>query len=230
MHDIEVKIKENIKKIKEKIKERCIKCGRAPEEITIIGVTKTVDVETAKILLENGINNLGENRVQEFLKKYEEIGKNAIWHLIGHLQSNKIKYIVGKTYLIHSIDSFELLKKINEKSKEKNLITDVLIEVNMSGEETKYGLKEENEILKLFEGSINLLNIRICGLMTMAPFTNNEKEIRIPFQKTYKLFEKIKEKFNLKNFKYLSYGMSNDYLIAIEEGANILRIGTAFFN
>lgn len=222
-------IKDNIKKIFEKIDNACLRASRKKDDITVVAVTKTVDINIAKLLLNEGIKNLGENRVQEFLHKYEVIKDNADWHLIGHLQTNKVKFIIGKIKLIHSADSFELIKKLNEKSMQADKITNILLQVNTSGEESKYGIRKEDELFQIIEDSIEFKNIKLNGLMTMAPFTDDKKIIRDTFQKTFKLHEKIKLKFNSLDFNLLSFGMSNDYEIAVEEGANILRIGTAFF-
>jgi PLP dependent protein len=222
-------LKQNIEKIFNNINNACSRVGRKIEEITVIAVTKTETIETAQNLIKHNIKNLGENRVQEFLRKYESIGEQADWHLIGHLQTNKVKYIAGKVKLIHSVDSLKLLNKLNSVFSEINSVANILIQVNTSHEESKFGIEKEDDLFKLFDSALQLQNVKISGLMTMAPFVSDEKIIRQSFRNTYNLFEKLKVRSTNIDFKNLSYGMSNDYEIAIEEGANLLRIGTAFY-
>ena len=223
------RISENVLQAKFNIEKALSGTGRAIDDITIIGVTKTVDIDIAEMLLDCGINNFGENRVQEFIRKYDAIGDKAVWHLIGHLQKNKIKYIVGKTKLIHSVDSIELLEEISKHSIKESINTNVLVQVNVSGEESKFGIKKE--YLKEFcEKGRKLPNISINGIMTMAPFTEDKDYIKRVMDDANKVFLDIQgENGDNMNIKYLSMGMSNDYEIALQSGANILRIGTALF-
>lgn len=221
-------IAQNIEKIRSNIKKACEISGRNYDDITILGVTKTVGPDDIMCAVNEGITELGENRVQEFLEKYDKI-PNVKWHIIGHLQTNKVKYIIGKTKLIHSVDSVKLAEEIERLSKKAGVITDILIEVNISGEETKSGISED-EILPFLEKSENFSNVKVKGFMTMAPKFAPEDEIRQIFKKLYKIFVDISQKkYNNISMEYLSMGMSSDYVIAVEEGANIVRIGSKIF-
>lgn len=224
-------IAENLYKIRQKIREVCQKVGRNPEEITIVAVTKTVPVDKIKEAINAGINDIGENRVQELLEKKSYIDiENVRWHFVGHLQTNKVKYIVDFVHLIHSVDSLKLALEIEKRAKRINRIVDVLIEVNTSGEKTKYGVKPEEttELVKQISESCEF--VRIKGLMTVAAYLPNPEDVRPMFKLLRQLSDEIK-KLDLKNveMKHLSMGMSNDYWIAVEEGATIVRIGTAIF-
>jgi len=223
-------IKENIDDIVKRIEVTCKKAGRNPNDITLIAVSKTVESPKVREALEAGIDNLGENRVQELIKKYEDLKDTGIkWHMIGHLQKNKVKYIIDKTVLIHSVDSLSLAEEIDKRAKNKGLVANVLIELNIGEEESKFGIKEENvyDFIKSLE---DFENIRVLGLMTVAPFCENPEDVRWVFKKMKDIYDKIST-MNLKNaeMKYLSMGMTNDFEIAIEEGSNMIRIGTAIF-
>lgn len=222
-------IAENISKIKQKIWEVCKKVGRNPEEITIVAVTKTVPVDRIKEAVNAGICDIGENRVQELLEKKNSI-ENVRWHFVGHLQTNKVKYIVDFVHLIHSVDSLKLALEIDKRAQKINRVIDILIEVNTSGEKTKYGVKPEETIELVGQISERCEFVRIKGLMTIAAYLPNPEDVRPMFRLLKQLKEEI-EKFKFKNveMRHLSMGMSNDYLIAIEEGATIVRIGTAIF-
>lgn len=223
-------IRENIDDIVKRIEDTCKKVGRNPNDITVIAVSKTVESERAREAVEAGINNLGENRVQELVKKYDELKDLDIkWHMIGHLQKNKVKYIIDKTVLIHSVESLSLAEEINKRAEKNNLIANVLVELNIGEEDSKFGIKEESVYdfilsLEKFE------NLRVVGLMTVAPFCENPEDVRWVFKKMKYIYDKIST-MNLRNtkMKYLSMGMTNDFEIAIEEGSNIIRIGTAIF-
>jgi len=232
-------ISENLKKIQEEINSTCQKIGRNPEEIVLVAVTKSVAVEEIRGAISLGVKNIGENRVQEALKKYEELAKNqelraksdgVKWHMVGHLQTNKVKYAVKIFDLIHSVDDFELAQEIDKQAKKINKVQDCLIEVKVSPEATKYGCPPE-EVKKLIERIGELANVRLCGLMAMAPFFENSEETRPYFRQTFEIFENVRFQFSIFNFQFpiLSMGMSNDFIIALEEGANMLRIGTAIF-
>lgn len=221
-------IERNIIDIKENIKEALIKSGRS-DDVELLAVTKTVGVNKVEEAIKLGINNIGENRVQELEKKYDEIGNRVNYHMIGHLQSNKVKYLIGKTKLIHSLDRMSLAKEINKRSKNKDLITDVLIQVNVAEEKTKFGLKTE-EVLSFIEKVLVYENLNIRGLMTIAPHIDDEKELRKIFRSLYNLREDIiSRNYKELSMDYLSMGMTNDYKIAIEEGSNIVRVGTGIF-
>jgi|LSQX01.1.fsa_nt_gb pyridoxal phosphate enzyme (YggS family) len=231
---------DNINNIKNNISRAALKSGKRPEDIQVVSVTKKVDSEAIINLLNLGMNNIGENRVQELLKKYDEVqnhidkskntdGCTPTWHLIGHLQTNKVKYIVDKVDLIHSVDSIKLASVINEKCKEIDKVMNVLVQVNVSGEESKYGIDAHKLDDLLYEIS-KLPNIKVQGLMTMAPLLDDPETARPVFRELNKLFVDIRDKkYDNVSMLYLSMGMTNDYDIAIEEGANIVRIGTAIF-
>lgn len=221
-------IEKNIIDIKENIKEALIKSGRS-DDVELLAVTKTVGVNKVEEAIKLSIKNIGENRVQELEKKYDEIGNKVNYHMIGHLQSNKVKYLIGKTKLIHSLDRMSLAKEINKRSKNKDLITDVLIQVNVAEEKTKFGLKTE-EVLSFIEKVLVYENLNIRGLMTIAPHIDDEKELRKIFRSLYNLKEDIiSRNYKELSMDYLSMGMTNDYKIAIEEGSNIVRVGTGIF-
>lgn len=222
-------IKTNIDNIKYNIEEAAKKSGRSLNDILLLAITKTVDIDRIKVAVDCGLKDLGENRVQELVQKYEILNSDCNWHLIGHLQTNKIKYIIDKVKLIHSVDSENLALEINKQAKKNNKIVDILVEINIADEATKFGIKPEDTeeiIIKLS----NLSNINIKGFMTVAPLVNNAEDNRKYFEKLYKLFVDIKAKrIDNIDMKYLSMGMTNDYQIAVEEGANIVRIGTGIF-
>lgn len=222
-------IKTNIDNIKYNIEVAAEKSGRSLNDILFLAVTKTVDIDRIKVAVDCGLKDLGENRVQELVQKYEILNSDCNWHLIGHLQTNKIKYIIDKVKLIHSVDSENLALEINKQAKKNNKIVDILVEINIADEATKFGIKPEDTeeiIIKLS----NLSNINIKGFMTVAPLVNNAEDNRKYFEKLYKLFVDIKAKrIDNIDMKYLSMGMTNDYQIAVEEGANIVRIGTGIF-
>ena len=223
-------IKDNIDDILKRVGNACKKAGRNPGDITVVAVSKTVDYQRAKEAVEAGINNLGENRVQELVKKYEDMkDTDAKWHMIGHLQKNKVKYIIDKTVLIHSIESLELAEEINKRANKNNLIADILIELNIGEEESKFGITEER-VYDFINSMDKFDNIRVLGLMTVAPFCENPEDVRWVFKKMKNIYDKVSTmKLQNVQMKYLSMGMTNDFEIAIEEGSNIIRVGTAIF-
>ena len=221
-------IKENLDLINEKITIAAEKSGRKREDVLLLAVSKTVDVPRIKEAVDLGLVDLGENKPQEINWKYFEI-ENVRWHQIGHLQTNKVKYIIDKVCLIHSVDSLKLAEEISKRAKAKDITMDVLVEINIAGEEAKSGvpLSEAEELAVEIS---KLDNIRVKGLMTVAPFVENPEDNREYFKQMKKLFVDIKEKnYNNIDMQYLSMGMTNDYEIAIQEGANIVRIGTGLF-
>lgn len=225
-----MKILSNYSSLKEKIKEVCETVGRDPDEITIVAVSKTFPFTRIIELNSVGHADFGENKIREMRDKYYNIsfqysGK-INWHMVGHLQSNKVKDIIAFIHLIHSVDTFNLAEVIDSTAKRINRKIDILVQVNTSNEEQKYGvLPEEAESLCR---QISLLeNINVKGLMTIAKLTDDRDEIRRSFRTLKELFDKMKSDFS--DFKYLSMGMTNDFDIAIEEGANMLRIGSAIF-
>jgi len=222
-------LKENLDLVKENIKKVCEKIKKDPKEITLVAVTKTISEDIINESTKYGVTDIGENKVQEIIRKYDQINENVKWHLIGHLQTNKVKYIIDKVDLIHSVDSFKLAKEIDKRAKSINKTMEILIQLNISLEETKFGVNE-NEILNLVKEISELENIKVLGLMTMAPYYQDPEDSRIIFKKLKEIFEQLKyNKYNNVEMKYLSMGMTSDYIVAIEEGANIIRVGTGIF-
>jgi len=224
-------ISKNYKKILENIELAKKRFGIA-RNVKVVAVSKTHPIEAIKFGIDAGITDFGENYAQELKSKYEQIKQisdvQPNWHFIGHLQTNKVKYIIPFVKLIHSVDSFHLAEEINRQASKHNRIVDVLVQVNTSGEESKFGCEPE-ETLPLIEQISNLPNLRILGLMTIGSFSNDENTIRREFRLLRSIFEEAKQKFPELPLAELSMGMTNDYMIAVEEGATILRIGTAIF-
>ncbi len=222
-------IKKNIEFINGEISKTLNSCNR-DDDVILIAVSKTVDVEQMDEALDSGIENFGENKVQEVERKYANISKKAVWHLIGSLQTNKVKYIIETVDLIHSLDRISLAKEIDKKAKENGLIMNCLIQVNISLEDSKHGLLVEEVENFIKQVSSNYKNIKILGLMGMAPFEENPEMTRPYFKKLKTLFNELST-LSLVNveMKYLSMGMTNDYKIAIEEGSNMVRVGTGIF-
>jgi len=222
-------IKNNLDIIKEKIKKAALKANRRPEEIKLVAVTKTATMEQIKEAISAGIKIIGENKVQEAKEKYHILSADTEWHLVGHLQTNKVKYAIEIFDCIQSVDSIKLAKEIDKRSLQFGKTTNVLVEVNVSGEETKYGIKPEEVELFLKEIS-EFSGIRVRGLMTIAQIEKDKEEVRPYFRKLRELSKEIKSK-NIKNVKmdYLSMGMTDDFEVAIEEGANMVRIGRGIF-
>jgi hypothetical protein len=222
-------IKNNLEIINEKMKKAAFKVNRKPEEIKLVAVTKTATAEQIKEAINEGVKIIGENRVQDAKEKYQILTADIKWHLIGHLQTNKVKYAVEIFDCIHSVDSIKLAREIDKRSKQFGKKMDVLVEVNVSGEETKYGIKPE-EVDPFLKEISEFPGIQVRGLMTIAPIVEDKEEVRPYFRKLRKLSEEIKSK-NVENVKmdYLSMGMTEDFEIAIEEGANMVRIGRGIF-
>ncbi len=223
-----ISIAENLEVVKNNIEKTLIKTGRK-DKIELIAVTKTIDVDRIKEAISLGVTNIGENKVQELEIKIPILENSVNYHMIGYLQTNKVKYIIDKVKLIHSLDRISLAKELDKKASQKDCITQVLLQVNVSNEETKSGLKV-NELLPFIEEILELEHIKIRGLMTIAPNTTDEALLRSVFRTLYKLKEDISGR-HYKNISmdYLSMGMTNDYTIAIEEGSNMVRVGTGIF-
>lgn len=220
---------ENYLAVEEKVKEACRRAGRSRDEVTLIAVSKTKPMSMIEELLPLGVVDFGENKVQELTAKEEALPSHIRWHMIGHLQRNKIKYIIDKVCMIHSIESVRLAEAVNEEAAKHGRVIPVLVEVNMAGEETKFGIRPEET--EDFIREICLLpNIQVNGLMTIAPYTENAEDNRIYFRNLKKLYVDIKEK-NIDNvvMSHLSMGMTGDYEVAIEEGATMVRVGTGIF-
>ena len=229
--ELKNKISDNILSVKESIEDAERTAGREKGSVTLIGVTKVFPVEYAEAAAMSGLKDLGENRVQELVPKIERfssLGIDANWHLIGTLQKNKVKYIIGKNYLNHSVNSVELAEEISKRSVSNNVTSCILLQANVSGEESKHGFAP-HELKPAIDKICNLPSINICGLMTMAPIETYEGEAREVFAKTRVIFEDLKEYTGLESWKVLSMGMSQDYKSAILEGSTHVRIGTAIF-
>lgn len=222
-------MKSNINNIREKISLACKNVNRDEKEIFLLPVSKTVDVDKIQEAIDLGFNTFGENKVQEILKKYEYFEGKVKFHMIGHIQTNKVKSIIDKVELIHSLDRISLLDKLDLEAKNKGIIVKCLVEVNIGKEESKSGIFEEN-VFDFIKEISKRDNVFVNGLMTVAPYCENIEDTRVYFRKMKSLFDEI-SKLNLKNvdMKILSMGMSNDFTIAIEEGANLIRIGTSIF-
>lgn len=222
-------IRRNIEAIKERIERACNRAGQKSDTIKLVAVTKTIDVQSISEAVECGITLLGENKVQEIVEKAPYIKGNIEWHMIGHLQTNKVKYIADKVKMIHSVDSIKLVEEINKRFKNDSRIIDILVEINIGREDSKYGIAPEN-IIQFLHDIDKYGNIHIMGLMTVAPASDNVENVRPYFREMKKIFENVKSE-NIKNvnMKFLSMGMTNDFEIAIEEGTNMVRIGSGIF-
>ena len=222
-------LKENLDSVKNKIELACKRAGRSIDEITLIAVSKTKPLSDIEELITYGTTEFGENKVQELVDKFENVSTPVNWHLIGHLQTNKVKYVVDKACLIHSVDSIKLAKEIEKEAVKKNVIVNILVQVNVANEDTKFGL-DTDEVIELVEQISKLSNIKIKGLMTIAPFVENPEDNRGYFSQLKQLSLDIKSK-NIDNvdMSILSMGMTNDYEVAIEEGATMVRVGTGIF-
>lgn len=222
-------ITQNIDEINARIARAAERSGRKKEDILLLAVTKTIDIPRIKQAVDYGLTQLGENKVQEIMDKYDTLGSDVKWHLIGHLQTNKVKYIIDKVDFIHSVDSIKLAQEINKRAEQKNKVMNILIEVNIAEEESKFGVKPE-EIENLIAEISQMKNICVKGLMTVAPFVENSEENRNCFSQMRQLLVDINAKnMNNVNMDVLSMGMTGDYEVAIEEGATIVRIGTGIF-
>ena len=222
-------IKNNLAEVEANICRACEKAGRDRKEVTLIAVSKTKPVEMLEACIENGIDVFGENKVQELCGKYEVLPKDLQWHLIGHLQRNKVKYITDKVELIHSVDSIRLAEAISEDAVKKGVNVDILIEVNVAQEDSKFGVKTE-ETEDLIRQISLLPNVFVKGLMTIAPYTEVPEENRTIFRTLKQLSVDIDSK-NIDNvsMNILSMGMTGEYEVAIEEGATMVRVGTGIF-
>lgn len=222
-------IKTNIDEVNLKISEACKRVGRNVDDVTLIAVSKTKPVSDIEEAYETSIRDYGENKVQELTDKYPVLPKDIKWHLIGHLQTNKVKYIVDKVYMIHSVDSYKLALQIEKEAVKKGVEVNILIQVNVANEDTKFGL-EYGSVIEEIKQISTLEHVHIKGLMTIAPFTDNPEDNRIYFRKLKILSDNISA-LNIPNveMKELSMGMTGDYEVAVEEGATLVRVGTGIF-
>jgi pyridoxal phosphate enzyme (YggS family) len=218
-----------IQEIEQRLARVCERVGRKREEVLLLGASKYANAEKIREAYQCGVRVFGESRAQDFLKKLEELKDLPIdWHFIGNLQTNKVKYIIDKVSLIHSLDRPSLAEEIQKRAERLGKVQDVLIEVNVGKEETKGGVYEE-DLEKLFEYCLSLKNLRVLGLMAIPPYKENPEEVRPYFVKLRKLKEKLEELYKIK-LPHLSMGMSGDFEVAVEEGATIVRIGSAIFS
>lgn len=221
-------IRENLLEVREKVAEAARRAGRDPGEIELVAVTKSVPLEKIKEAFALGVRNFGENRSQEFLEKHLHLPAAARWHFIGHLQTNKVKKIIGKVELIHSLDRMALAEEISRAAQEKKMVAPVLIQVNIGGEGTKHGLPPE-QVSSFAARAALLPGLEIRGLMALAPWCEDPEETRPYFREMAALFKQVKKNVTGVSMDLLSMGMTGDYQVAVEEGANIIRIGTAIF-
>lgn len=224
-----MEIGQNLMQVEENICQACKKAGRARKDVTLIAVSKTKPVSMLQEAYDLGIREFGENKVQEMRDKMEMLPEDIHWHMIGHLQTNKVKYIVGKTALIHSVDSLHLAEEIEKQAAKKNVTVSILLEVNIAKEESKFGMHKEDAV-ELVKQIAKLPHIRIQGLMTIAPFVENPEDNRAYFRQIRQLSVDIREQnIDNVNMDVLSFGMTGDYMVAIEEGATMVRVGTGIF-
>lgn len=222
-------LKDNLNNVEEKIRQACKRCGRDRSEVTLIAVSKTKPNEMLQEIYDLGIREFGENKVQEMCQKMDTLPEDIRWNMIGHLQTNKVKYIVGRTSLIHSVDSLKLAEEIQKQSVKKNVISDILVEVNIASEASKFGTTAE-EAIALVKAISTLDHVKVKGLMTIAPYVENPEDNRRYFRQIRQLSVDIDNQ-NIDNvdMEILSMGMTGDYQVAIEEGATMVRVGTGIF-
>lgn len=222
-------VTENLKEIRQRVDNACRRAGRNPETVTLIAVSKTKPAEMLQEAYDAGVRDFGENKVQEMMQKEEILPSDIRWHMIGHLQRNKVKYLIGRTELIHSVDSLRLAEEISRLSVKNQLCTDILIEVNIAGEESKFGTSRQ-ETFNLVRAAAQLPGICIRGLMTVAPYTDLPENNRGYFRKIRELSVDIAaENIDNVHMDFLSMGMTGDFEVAIEEGATHVRVGTGIF-
>lgn len=222
-------ISENLNDVRARIREACAASGRKETDVTLIAVSKTKPVEMLKEAYDAGVRDFGENKVQEILEKYPELPSDIRWHMIGHLQKNKVRQVIDKVVMIHSVDSVSLAEQIEKEAAKRNLEIDILLEVNVAGEETKFGFSPE-KVEEAIRSIAKLPHVHIKGLMTIAPFVENSEENRDVFKKLYQLNVDMQRKnIDNVNMTVLSMGMTGDYEVAVEEGAGMIRVGTGIF-
>lgn len=221
-------LKDNLDEIQKNIKEACDRSGRSVDDVTLVAVTKTVEADVMNASIELGVQIVGENRVQEIRRKFDDV-KPVSWHQIGHLQTNKVKYIADKVDMIHSVDSIRLAKEISDKASKHERVIDILIQVNVAEEEQKFGINE-GQLPSVLEEVSKMPSIRVKGLMLIAPFADDPETVRPIFRRMKEIFDSTKNNnYDNVEMQYLSMGMSGDYVVAIEEGANMVRIGSGIF-
>ncbi|MCH4890232.1 YggS family pyridoxal phosphate-dependent enzyme [Acidaminobacter sp. JC074] len=221
-------IKNNLDEVEERIQAACKRAGRDRSEVQLIAVSKTVEADVMNASIDFGVTDLGENRVQEIRRKYDDV-KAAKWHLIGHLQTNKVKYIIDKVDLIHSVDSYRLAEEISKRAEKHDKIMSILLQVDMANEAQKFGV-DSDEVKSLLDEILKLEHVKVEGLMFIAPFVSDPEEVRDYFKSMKNLFDELKaNRHERLELKHLSMGMTNDFEVAIEEGATLLRVGTGVY-
>ena len=219
----------NIEYIQDLKKKAAERSGRSGDDVLLVAVTKLHSTDEINEAIHCGITDIGENKVQELMDKYDRV-EPVRWHLIGHLQTNKVKYIIDKVSMIHSVDSLKLAQEINKRAQQHGLVMDILIQVNSAMEESKFGITTEETGELIGQILETCPNVRIRGLMCIAPFEDNPDDARVYFAEVKKLYDKYGQiDHPMLDFKYLSMGMSNDFEVAIEEGSNLIRVGTSIF-
>ena len=222
-------VTESLKEVEKKVEEACKRAGRERSEVTLIAVGKTKPVEMLQEIYDTGVRDFGENKVQEMMDKYEVMPKDIHWHMLGHLQRNKVKQVLPHAVLIHSVDSLRLAEQIDQEAEKLGITAKILLEVNVAKEESKFGMMPE-EVPEMVEQISLLPHLQIEGLMTIAPFVDDPEKNRPVFQKLYQLSVDIKKKnIDNVNMSVLSMGMTGDYQVAVEEGATMIRVGTGIF-
>lgn len=221
-------LEDRLKSVRDNIKKAAERSGRSPEDITLIAVTKTHPAEMINDAIDLGVTDIGENKVQEIMDKYDAV-KPVRWHLIGHLQTNKVKYIIDKVWMIHSVDSVKLMDEIERQAIKHNVTMKILIQINISGEETKFGISPD-ELDEMLIHAGTLTHVKVCGLMTIAPKIDKNMSNRLHFDNIHRIYLDISQKkYDNVSMDYLSMGMSGDYESAIEAGSNMVRVGSAVF-
>ncbi len=222
-------IRDNLEEVRKNIREACQRAGREPSEVTLLAVSKTKPVEMMRECMEAGQRAFGENYVQEIEEKYSKLGSSVDWHMIGHLQRNKVKYIIDKVSLIHSVDSLRLAEQIQKEAEKNKLTARILLEVNIAREESKWGFTAE-ETADAVRTAAAMPNIHVCGLMTSAPITEDPETNRPYFRSLRQLFDQIGALgIPDADMQILSMGMTGDYIVAVEEGSTLVRVGTGIF-
>ena len=222
-------IRANLEKINEQIKTAAEGCGRSADDVLLVAVSKTRTPEEINIAIDAGVTDIGENKVQEIMDKYDAV-KPVKWHMIGHLQTNKVKYIIDKVSMIHSVDSYKLAVEIDKRAKSHGITMDILLQVNSAQEESKFRITTDETEKLIHDILENCENIRIRGLMCIAPFAENPEEIKVYFEEVKKQYDQFgRIEHERLDFKYLSMGMSHDFTVAIEAGSNLVRVGSAIF-
>ncbi|MFT9847952.1 YggS family pyridoxal phosphate-dependent enzyme [Aneurinibacillus sp. REN35] len=219
-------IEENLQQIQATIQASCERAGRSAADVHIVAVTKYVSLETTRAALTAGIRHIGESRTQDALPKWEAIGAEvATWHFIGHLQTNKVREMIGRFTYVHSLDRLSLAKELNKRGEQNGITTHCMVQVNISGEETKHGLAPE-AVSDFLAAVCDMPHIDVCGFMTMAPYVEDPEETRSVFRGLRELRDRMRSQYPDLPLKHLSMGMSNDYHIAVEEGATFIRLGS----